>query len=149
MLSPIEVLTQLAPDTFAKVVSASPRKFREEIFRRAGVRTKRGASFSLKSNSKNEIRIQKLQRALEDGADVGENLLEELIRNYLYTRRSMLGDALDFFDVPHDDGLTDSELEFLDDLDIDKGKELRDLLLSKHDDADVDLYLNFMNIQYA
>jgi hypothetical protein len=147
MPTPLEILTQ-DPERFQRIVAASPKKFREEIFRRAGVRVKAEA-FSLKTQPKNELRSQKLLAALKEGADLGEGVVEELIRNYLYTRRELLADALDHFKVPHDNGLTDSDLDFIEKLKPEEGAQLRALLAAKHEASDVDLYLAFMNIPCA
>lgn len=148
MPTPRELLTHLDPDRFQQLISASPKKFREEIFRRAGIRVK-ADPFSLKSSGKSEMRTQKLHTALKEGLDLDENVLEELIRNYLYTRRAMLADALDHFKVPHDNGLTDSDLDFVQKLPPEQGRALREMLAAKHDGRDVDLYLAFMNVPVA
>ncbi|MCK6545814.1 hypothetical protein L6R52_08095 [Myxococcota bacterium] len=148
MPTPRELVAQLDTERFHLLISASPKKFREEIFRRAGIKAK-GDVFSLKSSGKNEVRTQKLHSALKEGLDLGENVVEELIRNYLFTLRPMLADALDHFDVPHDNGLTDHELDFIEKLDPAKGRELRDKLAAKYDGHDVDLYFGFMNIPCA
>lgn len=148
MPTPLELLTQLDQERFNDVLTASPKKFREELFRRAGISVKNNA-FSLKSSGKNEVRIQKLHSALKDGMDVKQEVAEELIRNYLYTRRPMLADALDHFKVAHDNGLTDDDLAFIETLEPAKGAELKSLLASKHDARDVELYFAFMNIPCA
>lgn len=145
MATPRELLTQLDPDRLSELLAASPKKFREEIFRRAGVRVKSGA-FSLKNEPKKELRAQKLLHALKEGIDIEDGVLEELIRNYLYTRRELLADALDHFKVAHDNGLTDEDLSFVENLKPEEGAQLREQLTAKHDKADVDLYLAFMNI---
>jgi hypothetical protein len=148
MPTPRELVEQLDPERFHLLLSASPKKFREEIFRRAGIKSK-GDVFSLKSSGKNEVRTMKLHAALKEGLDLGENVVEELIRNYLFTMRPMLADALDHFSVPHDNGLTDHELDFIEKLEPEKGRELREKLVAKYDGRDVDLYLAFMNIPCA
>src|SRR5262245_57333295 len=138
MSNPLELLAQLDSDRFGDVLNASPKKFREELFRRAGIHVKSNA-FSLKTSGKNEVRTQK------NGMDLSAEVAEELIRNYLYTRRPMLADALDHFKVPHDNGLTDEDLAFIEKLEPEKGKELKSLLAAKHDGRDVELYFAFMN----
>jgi hypothetical protein len=148
MPTPHELIAQLEPDRFQEILAASPKKFREEVFRRAGIRTKTGA-FSLKTEPKNEVRTQKLLTAIRDGLDLGEGVAEELIRNYLYTRRAMLSDALDHFKVSHDNGLTDEDLSFVEKLNPEEGKKLRTELAQKYGDHDVDLYFAFMNIPNA
>lgn len=148
MPTPRELVVQLDTERFQLLLAASPKKFREEIFRRAGIKAK-GDVFSLKSSAKNEVRTQKLHAALKEGLELGENVVEELIRNYLFTLRPMLADALDHFEVPHDHGLTDHELDFIETLAPEKGRELRDKLVAKYDGRDVDLYFSFMNIPCA
>src|SRR6185295_16171561 len=105
MPNPLELLAQLDTDRFGDVLNASPKKFREELFRRAGIHVKSNA-FTIKTSGKNEVRTQKLHAALKNGMDLSQEVAEELIRNYLYTKRSMLADALDHFKFPHDNGLT-------------------------------------------
>lgn len=147
MPTPLETLIQ-DPDRFQQIVAASPKKFREEIFRRAGIRVKAEA-FSLKSQPKNEVRTSKLLAALKEGFDLGEGVVEELIRNYLYTRRTLLADALDHFKVPHDNGLTDADLDFIEKMKPEDGAALKAELAAKHDPSDVDLYFAFMSIPCA
>jgi hypothetical protein len=148
MSTPIEILSRLDVDRFAEIIAASPKKFREEVFRRAGIRAKTD-QFSLKSTGKNEVRTQKLFSAIKEGADLGEGVAEELIRNYLYTRRPLLADALDHFKVPHDNGLTDEDLGFIEKLKPEEAQKLKDQLKAKHDERDVELYLAFMNVSLA
>lgn len=143
-----DVLSALDAERFSELVSASPKKFREELYRRAGIRVKSDA-FSLKGSPKNEVRAQKLHALLRGGLQLGDQVLEELIRNYLYTRRTLLADALDYFEVPHENGLTDSELDFIEKLKPEDGRALRENLALRHDGRDVDLYLAFMNIPCA
>jgi hypothetical protein len=146
MPNPSQILKVLPSERFAQILAASPKSFREELFRKAGVRVKADA-FSLSSAPKNQLRTEKLLQALHEGVDVGEDVFEEVIRNYLYTRRSMLADALDHLKIQHDQGLTEADLTFLDDLPKDKRLELRQLLEAKYDRSDVELYLRFMNLE--
>ena len=132
-------------DRFHEVLNASPKNFREELFRRANVRAKGGA-FSLKSPNKNRVRAEKLLTKVKNGQGVGDDVLEEVIRNYLYTHRNLLGDALDLLGVSHDDGLTDDDLDFIAELPAERGPAMKSALAEKYDERDVDLYLRFMNI---
>lgn len=135
----------MSPDRFSEVVNASPRKLREELYRRLGVKAKKNSSFSLKK-AEDDDRAKKLFAALQNGEPVADEVLEELIRNYLYIRRELLADALDHFQVPHQNGLTDEEIDFLSELPKEKSTELRKLLLAKHQPQDVELYFAYMNI---
>ena len=145
MSSPFELLTNLSAEHFTTVVSAAPKKLREELFRRAGIKAK-GGTFALKSSQKTEGRIRKAFEALSKGVELPEEIAEEVIRQYLYTRRALLCEALDFLDVPHNEGLTDADLDFLETLPKEKVDELTTSLASDHPAWEVDLYLRFMKI---
>lgn len=146
MASPNDILLKLDGDHFGAVIAASPKKFREEIFRRAGVKNRGGGAFALKSTGKNNARMKKLRKAMLEGFELEAELAEELIRNYLYTRRPMLAEALDFLEVEHDEGLTDADLDFIQELPAERGRHLRELLCRQHAEADVDMYLTFMDV---
>ncbi|MBK6688252.1 MAG: hypothetical protein IPG45_27500 [Deltaproteobacteria bacterium] len=147
MPTSIELLRRVPEDRFHQIVLSSPKKFREEVFRRAGIKNKGGGAFSLTSNAKTEVRSQRLYAALQEETEVTPEIAAELIRNYLYTRRDLLAEALDYFQVPHDHGLTNDDLDFMADLAVDKAQRLEELLKRKHDPVDVELYLDFMNIK--
>lgn len=146
MASARDMLLDQTNDRFGEIVFASPKKFREEVFRRAGIRAKKGGAFALSSAKKNDVRVQKLMEAIQGGADVPDDLLAELVRNYLYTRRALLAEALDFLEVEHEEGLTDADLDFIEELPKERIAQLRDVLERNHDKADVELYLRFMNV---
>lgn len=152
MTNPKEILRGLENERFSEVLAASPRQFREELFRRAGIKAKKkGAKFSLTAARDTlDAKVKRFIDALRNGEDLGsdgDEALEEVIRNYLYTKRSLLADALDHFGIPHDNGLTDADLDFIEELTAEQGTALRGLLLEKkHDPADVDLYLAYMQI---
>ncbi len=146
MARPFELLLRLPAERFASVLSAAPKKVREELFRRAGIKNKGGA-FSLKTSQKTNARINRLYSALASGVLPPDELGEEVIRQYLYHRRDLLAEALDFLGVEHDHGLTDRELDFFADLEAERATQLRAHLLTKNDEADVDLYLGFMDVK--
>ena len=145
MAKPFELLTRLSSEQFTEVLNASPKKVREELFRRTGIKNKGGA-FALRTSQKTEARIRKLFEALVAGAEIPDELGEEVIRQYLYHRRDLLAEALDFLEVDHDHGLTDADLDFVGDLEPEKAQQLRDVLLRKHEAHDVELYLGFMGL---
>lgn len=147
MANPSELLARQTEKRFEEIILASPKKIREEVFRRTGIKSKGSNKFSISKGGKNSVRVQKLFKALQKGTELSSELSEELIRNYLYTRRDLLADALDHFGVEHEHGLTDSELDFLEDMDTEKAQALRTLLCEKHEESDVELYFRFMNIR--
>ena len=148
MANPSELLTAVSEKRFEEIILASPKKFREEVFRKAGIRSKGNNTFSLAKSGKNSARVRKLFKALQDGFMIESEIGEEIIRNYLYTRRELLSDALDHFGVEHDNGLTDSDLDFMEEMEPAKVSALKEHLCSKHELADVELYLKFMNVEF-
>ncbi len=145
MSSALEFLSRLTPDDFQTVVSASPRPFREELLKALGVRKKQ-KTYGFSTGSRGESRLGALHEQLKKGESPGEVRLTELLRNYLYTKRKLLGDALEFFDVPHEDGLTSEDISFIARLESDKLAALQAHLEQTHDPLDIAVYLAYMNV---
>jgi len=144
MTSANDLLHNMNSDRFAEVLGASPKNVREELFRAAGVKAKTG-TFAVRSVNKNVVKAQKLHASMKGGFQINDELSEELIRNYLFTRRSLLGDALTKLDIEHDNGLTDEDLDVIvEELTPEQTEDLKAHLTEAHDDADVELYLHFM-----
>ncbi|MBX2812317.1 MAG: hypothetical protein KTR25_10930 [Myxococcales bacterium] len=142
------ILASYPLDETKSIVSASPRKFREELFKRFGIKS-RAAGGGFKLSAKNDARARKFLELLQADIEVPDEVLQELARNYLYLKRSMLADALDHLDVPHQDGLTDRELDFIAKLPGEEIQDLRDSLQSKgHTERDVLLYLCFLGVTF-
>lgn len=140
-----ELLIEMPTEKFAEIINASPRNFREELFRSAGVKAKSGV-FAVKSASKSTVKAKKLHDRVKGGFEIENDVGEELIRNYLFTRRDMLGAALTALGVEHDNGLTDEDLDtIVEELAPEKSKALKDELSESHNPFDVDLYMRFMN----
>ena len=76
MASLVEMVRHMESTRFHEVLSASPKAFREEVFRKGGVKIKAGA-FSLQGAPKNVLRTQKLLAAIQDGFDLGDDILAE------------------------------------------------------------------------
>ncbi len=144
MASPVDILRSLPLDRLKELVEAAPRKVREELFRSVGIRTK-SSSFSLKAAQKT-ARIERLASVLQQGTEPSGDAAEEVIRHHLAQHSSLLGDALDQFDVPHNNGMTDHDLGFFQDLEPARAAALRAELEKRHDPADVDLYLRYVGV---
>lgn len=145
MATPTEIVRRLPVERFVTLLAASPKAYREDLFRKANIKVK-GNAFSLASSSKNHVRSERLHEAITGGLDLGDQVLEELIRNYLYTQRPLLAAALDELGVKHDRGLTDDDLAFVSTLEPARAQALRTKLQAAFDPADVALYLDFMNV---
>lgn len=144
MSSANDLLQNMNAERFAEVLGASAKNFREELFRAAGVKAKSGA-FAVGGANKSNIKAQKLHQRITDGFEVNDELSEEMIRNFLFTRRSLLGDALTELGIEHDNGLTDEDLDtIVEELPLERTEKLRSALQKNHEDADVELYLGFM-----
>lgn len=148
MATPTEIVRRLPTERFVSIIAASPKAFREDLFRKGNVKVKTNA-FSLASSPKNNVRAEKLHKSIVDGLDLGDQPLEELIRNYLYTQRPLLAAALDELGVKHDNGLTDEDLDFISKLEPARAQALREKLSAGFDAVDVGLYLDFMNVPSA
>ena len=145
MATPVAVLAKMSGPQFQHVLAASPKPLREQLFRSVGIK-KAGGAFTIKTAAQSGDRGVKLHAELASQGRVDERLIGDLVRNYLFTRRKLLADALDFFDVAHDDGLTEADLDFFESLPHDRIVELRTMLEKSHDATDVALYLSFMNV---
>lgn len=148
MPTPTEIVRRMPADRFATILAASPKAVREQLFRKGNVKVK-GNAFSVSQTSKNHVRAEKLHESIVGGLDLGDEVHEELIRNYLYTLRPLLAAALDELGVAHEQGLTDHDLDFITELEPARAAALRARLLEKFDPADVGLYLEFMNVPSA
>lgn len=139
-----ELLIDQGPARLEDILDACPRRSREELYRRLGIKSRKRAGFRLK-NTVDDRPSKVHERLSEQG--LPEELLQELVRNFLFTRRTLLGDALDFFQVPHDQGLTDQDLDFMEGLEPERASELKSLLGDKgHAAQDIDLYFRMMAI---
>ncbi|MGF1509027.1 MAG: hypothetical protein ACFB9M_05940 [Myxococcota bacterium] len=137
------ILRRLSPEKLDAVMGASPKRYREELFRRAGLKAK-GTAFSLR-RSQTEGRARKLYERLQAGFEVGEEVCAEVVRHYLYERRALLGAALDHLNVPHQEGLTNHDVGFMSSLEPEQVKALEQAL-AEFDEEDVEIYLRFMDV---
>ena len=138
------IVRTLTPEKFSEILSASARKARETYFHRHNIRSPSSTGMP-KAGAKNAVRAEKLFAALQTAQD--ERLCEEMLRTWLLTKRPMLAAALDYLEVPHDNGLTDSD-------DVAKIEKLSkrevSTLLAKLESVagkeDAAIYLKFMGV---
>ncbi|NJK89139.1 MAG: hypothetical protein HC923_06850 [Myxococcales bacterium] len=124
------------------LLEAAPRKLREALFRSAGIRLKTSA-YSLRDRSK-EQRFDRLRSSLAEGLEVQGEVADELIRNYLGSRPELLGDALDYWKVPHRNGFTDHDMDFVKALSPAEVAQVDAHLSARHAPNDVKLYLRYV-----
>jgi len=141
----LDTLKTLGAERMDALLKAAPRKVREELYRRLGIKSK-SSTFSLKGRSTEKG--DRVVQSLAQGRDPGREVLDELVRNYLFGKRALLTTALDHLEVRHNDGLTDQDLDFLESLEPKQVKALK-AALKDHDPVDVRLYLELMRVPDA
>jgi hypothetical protein len=142
----IALVAGVSEDTFLEVVNASPRRIRETLFGRLGIKAKK-KGVGVKVHGKLEERTKKLHERLREGASKQENdLCEELLRNWLYTQRPLLKATLDWLEVKNDNGLIEEEPSFFQELEEAKVKALVEHLRGEgFADEHMLIYLRFVN----
>jgi hypothetical protein len=140
----VRVVAEMSSETFAEVIQTSPRKIRETLFGRLGIKAKK--TVGLRVHGKLEDRTKKLHEKLAAAETKQErDLCEELVRNWLYTKRTLLVDTLDFLGVKHENGLVDEEPTFFQELTKERVVDLVAHLEKKgHPREVVVVYLTFV-----
>lgn len=144
----VSMVAAMSEDTFAEVIASSPRKIRETLFARMNIKAKK--QIGLKVHGKLEERTKKLHERLKGAQTTQEDkLCEELVRNWLYTKRPLLKTTLDHLGVKNDNGLVEEEPTFFKELTVEKVKELVTLLQKdKHADEHIKIYLEFVGVPH-
>jgi hypothetical protein len=145
----IDLVAKMSDVTFAEIVTAAPRKTRETLFQRLGIKAKK--TIGLKVHAKLEDRTKKLHEKLKSAEGEQENrLCEELVRNWLYTKRPLLKATLDYLNIKNDNGLVDEEPTFFQELTAEKVKELVTHLKGQGYAAEhIALYLHFVKTPHV
>lgn len=144
----VSMVATMTEDTFAEVISSSPRKIRETLFARLNIKAKK--QIGLKVHGKLEERTKKLHERLKGAQTQQEDkLCEELVRNWLYTKRPLLKSTLDHLGVKNDNGLVEEEPTFFKDLTVEKVTELVNKLKGEgHADEHIRLYFAFVGVPH-
>ncbi len=144
----LTMVAAMSEPTFAEVIASSPRKIRETLFSRLNIKAKK--QIGLNVHGKLEERTKKLHDRLKSAQSTQEDkLCEELVRNWLYTKRPLLKTTLDHLGVKNDNGLVEEEPTFFKDLSPEKVKELVDLLQKDHPAEHIKLYLGFVGVPHV
>jgi hypothetical protein len=141
-----ELIRSISFNTFSEVIEISPRKVRESLYSHYGVKTKsRNVLVSLKD--KKEQKYKQLHEALQKAKNEKEqNFLKELFRNWLFHKRPLLKETLDFLGVPNDNGLIEQEPDFFKALSKEKISSLINHLKPKFPTDEILIYLTFMEV---
>jgi hypothetical protein len=138
-----EIIRAVTADKFAEIFGASARQARETYFHRHNVRAPKKVSRLPKPGEKNQARIAELYEVLRQNDD--DEMVEEVLRSWLLTKRAMLAAALDHLGIPHQDGLTESnDVQKFEKLSAKEIKQLAQKLEAVAPREDVAVYLKFM-----
>lgn len=140
-----QILRTVSATKFGEVLGASSRKAREAYFHRHGVRSPKTAGRMPRPGAKNEARIAALYEALQARED--DEMVEEMLRTWLLSKRPLLAAALDHLGIPHDNGLTESdEVSRFEKLSRGDLKGLVEALTHVAPAEDIGIYLKFMGV---
>lgn len=146
-MTPIEITANIPEPLFFEILEISPRSVREALFGRFGVKAKKKFGTTGFTKRRQE-KAQKLHAALKaTDAEQDSEVCQELIRNFLFTRRPMLKAALDFAGIKNDNGVTEDDLDPIENLSKDKVVELLGILEKEFPSAEVRMYLNFIGVK--
>ncbi len=145
----ILITAQMSEDTFSDVLSASSRKVREILYSKLGIKAQAKKNHLVSARNKRDERARKLHERLGKGKTKQEaDVCLELIRNWLMTKRPMLKSALDFLQVPNDNGLVDTETDFFKNLSEEQVKSLLKYLNEQYPQEHVWIYLQLMDVPH-
>lgn len=102
-----KIIRDLSEDDFSNIFAASSRQARETCFSRHAIKLPKKATKFNKPGEKNKMRTSALYQILQTKND--DEMIEEILRCWLLTKRSMLIKALDYLKIEHTNGLTDSD----------------------------------------
>lgn len=146
MTWPIDIVRDISETKFAEMFAVNPRSVREALFSRLGIKAQT-RRIGIRTSAKNTERIHILyERLVGRDSKMERELASELIRNWLYTQRPLLADTLGHFEIKHDNGLTDTEIDFFEKLDADQVRQLCELLVPRYGVEDVALYLRYVKV---
>lgn len=141
----IQMISNMSEQTFAEVIQASPRKIRETLFGRMGIKAKKRVG--VRVHGKLEDRTKKLHVKLKEGSSAQEiELCQELARNWLFKQRPLLKATLDYLEVPNDNGLIDEDPTFFQELEKEKLTGLVTHLKKDFTIESIQIYLQFVEV---
>ena len=137
-----QIIETMGEEKFKEIFTQAPRAAREAYYRKLKIKSKKARQFSLKKDDGTD-KTQRVFTALSQGHD---ELSEELIRVWLMGKRTLLSAALDFFNLPHENGMTESSLDFFKELKGEKVKDLIEALKPHGEETEIKIYLMFMEV---
>lgn len=145
-MDPISLISQISEPTFAAMVASCSRQVRETLYARLGIKAST-SGVTLQLGKKRDDQVKKLHERFKNSDSKGESdVCQEIIRNWLYTKRPMLKETLDFLKIPNQDGLVETELDFFKNLSESDAKAVFKHVSAKFEPEHVWIYLNFVEV---
>ncbi|MES2504148.1 MAG: hypothetical protein V4534_04635 [Myxococcota bacterium] len=143
-MNSIAIISNTSDKTFAEMMNSCSRKVRETLFSRLGIKSKT-SGVTLQLGQKRDDQARKLHDKFKSSDSKAESdVCQELIRNWLYTKRPMLKETLDFLKIPNQDGLVETELDFFKELPAGDVKSVFEHVSKQYEPEHVWIYLNFV-----
>lgn len=145
----MELTATISDPLFFNILEASPRKVREVLYSKFGVKSKTKSGVRSLSARRQE-RAKKLHDELKASKGGNEEeLCSELIRNWLFTKRPMLKSALDFVGIENDNGIVEQDLDKLENLKKGEVAELIAHLEKDFPSEEVKVYLQYVKVPHV
>ena len=142
----IALVSQISEPTFAAIVASCSRSVRDTLYARLGIKSTT-SGVTLQLGKKRDDQVKQLHERFKNSSSKSESdVCQEIIRNWLYTKRPMLKETLDFLKIPNQDGLVETELDFFKKLSDSDAKAVFKHVSAKFEPEHVWVYLNFVEV---
>ncbi|RJO66540.1 MAG: hypothetical protein C4523_12185 [Myxococcales bacterium] len=140
-----QLLGAISEAKFEELYGACSRKVRNMLEGMFARKTRSGRMVSIRKGNRKDDALAVREGIVASG---DEKMAEELFKTWLYEKRPMLKAALDFFAIPNDEGITESELSPLENADVAALEKLvAELESRKFPLEDIAIYLAFMQVK--
>ena len=141
-----EILEKVDNDKILEIYGACSRKIRNMLEGIYYKKKKKGRKISLRAGQNKLAAANAVRNGIVKASD--EQMAEEVLKTWLYTKRELFVAALDFFEIKHEDGITDESLELMEKAEsalLDK--MVATLQAANFATADIMIYLAFMKVE--
>lgn len=137
-----ELVGKIRDVKFLEIYNASSRRTRNMLEGMYARKAKKGRMVSIKSGKNKKAIALSVKTGIHAKGD--DQMAEELLKNWLYHKPTLLKAALDFFGIENENGITEQELDPLLEADAETLSSMMDELTgSGHDPEEVAIYLAF------
>lgn len=145
-MDPIALISQTSEQTFSNMIASCSRKVRDTLCARLGIKSQ-ASGVTLQLGKKREEQVKKLHEKFKNSDSKAESdVCQEIIRNWLYTKRPMLRATLDYLKIPNQDGLVETELDFFKKMSESEANAVFQHISQQFEPEHVWIYLNFVEV---